>query len=455
MNAGETISSNRPAPVPASRSFARSVYFFGALGELMFGYDIGVIGVALLFITREMHLTPFTQGLVVSSLLAGAAVGVGFAGVLSDRYGRRPLLLAMAAVFAAGGLAGALAPSISWLIVARAVMGVGVGASAVVVMVYLAEIAPTEHRGRIAALGQFMLVCGILLAYGVDYLLEPWGAWRWMIGLSVPPSVLLFAGLLVMPESPRWLVQAGRAGEARAVLQRLGQGDRAEAEIAAIEAAKTSGVSVGRVFSDRGLRRALIACIGLAILVQFLGVNTIIYYAPPVLIQVGFAQKGAVAANLGIGAINVIVTVLALRLIDRLGRRRLLLAGSVAMTLAMLLLGSAGSSDHADRWLMLAGMLVFLAAFALSWGACVRVVISELLPQSVRGTVMGGVLVLNWVANFSVGMLFPLMLLHLGTGLTFLVFAAMGITSFGFVLRFVPETKGRTLEEIQASFLQG
>ncbi len=425
----------------------------------MFGYDVGVIGVALLFISPEMNLTPFSQGLVVSALLAGATVGVGISGVLSDRYGRRPLLLAMAALFTIGGIGGGLAPSTSWLIIARGVMGMGVGASAVVVMVYLAELAPSEHRGRIAALGQFMLVCGILLAYIVGYLLEPWAAWRWMIGISALPSLILFLGLLAMPESPRWLIQAGRAAEARAVLQRIGQGAHADQEIAAIQEAIRSNAPSnggrGRVFSFPGLRRALVACCGLAVLVQLLGVNTIIYYAPKVLIDVGFAQKGAVIANLCIGVTNVGMTILALSLLDRIGRRRLLLIGSVLMTIAMLLLGGAGSMRQTNGWLMLGGMLGFLAAFALSWGACVRVVISELLPQHVRGAIMGYVLVLNWAANFCIGLLFPLMVARLGTGLTFLGFAGMGAISLAFVFRFVPETKGLTLEEIQTALQQG
>ncbi|MBP7143389.1 MAG: sugar porter family MFS transporter [Opitutaceae bacterium] len=444
---------------PSSKRFTRSVYFFGALGELMFGYDVGVIGVALLFISPEMNLTPFSQGLVVSALLAGAAVGVGCSGVLSDRFGRRPLLLAMSALFVVGGIGGGLAPSTLWLIAARGVMGLGVGASAVVVMVYLAELAPTEHRGRIAALGQFMLVCGILLSYIVAYLLQPWEAWRWMIGISAVPSLILFIGLLAMPESPRWLVQAGRPAEARTVLQRIGQGSRADTEIAAMQqsimATQAAAMGMGRILSSPGLRRALVACCGLAVLVQLLGVNTIIYYAPTVLIKVGFAQKGAVVANLGIGATNVAMTVLALSLLDRVGRRRLLLIGSVLMTLAMVFLGGAGSAQAASGWLMLAGMLTFLGAFAMSWGACVRVVISELLPQQVRGAIMGYVLVLNWAANFSVGLLFPLLVARLGAGPTFFAFAAMGALSLVFVFRFVPETKGQTLEEIQASLQRG
>ena len=445
-----------------TRRFTRVVYFFGALGELMFGYDVGVIGVALLFISRELHLTPFAQGVVVSALLAGAAVGVGAAGVLADRFGRRPMLIATALVFSIGGLVGALAPSVAVLVAARVIMGAGVGASAVVVMIYLVELAPTSDRGRISALGQLMVVSGILLAYVVDYLLAPWGAWRWMIGFSVVPSIVLLIGLWFLPESPRWLVQVGRIGQARAILTRIGRSATADAEIAAMKESTTLETGqptelAGRLklFSDPGARRGLVAALGLAVFVQLLGVNTIIYYAPTILMQVGFGQNGAIIANLGIGVINVAVTALALSTIDRFGRRRLLLAGTVVMTLAMLALGAIGAFPLAGgaiaAWITLAAMLVFLASFAMSWGLCTRVVISELLPQRVRGTAMGLVLVLNWTANFCVGLLFPVMLAHLGQALTFLTFAAVGAVALGFVTWRVPETKGRTLEEIQSA----
>lgn len=406
----------------------RAAYFFGALGELMFGYDTGVIGAALLFITPEFHLTAFTQGLTVSSLLAGATVGVGCAGFLADRHGRRPVILAMAGVFIAGGLAGALAPTLGWLITARLVMGLGVGASAVVVMVYLTEIAPTAQRGRIAALGQLMVVLGIFSAGVAGYLLAPAAAWRWMIGLSVPPSLLLFVGMWFMPESPRWLT------------------DRAATEPAPRSPWRTRFSAA----LDSRIRPGLIGAAGLAIFVQLLGLNAIIYYAPTVLIRVGFGQSSALAANLGIGAVNVLLTLYALTAIDRVGRRRLLLGGSAVMTVAMALLALAiANPSRGGAWVTVGAMLLFQGAFSLSWGVCVRVVISELLPQRVRGTAMGLVLVLNWLANFGVGLAFPSLLTGFGQRGTFLGFAALGALSYGFVRRWVPETKARSFEEIQ------
>jgi sugar porter (SP) family MFS transporter len=449
---------NRSQSPTDGKRFITMVYFFGALGELMFGFDTGVIGVALLFIKKEMKLSAVLQGWVVSSLLLGAAVGVGCAGILSDRFGRRPVLRMMAAIFALGALGAAFSSNVGWLIFFRCIMGLGVGASAVVVMVYLAEIAPTEHRGRIASLGQLMVVCGILLSYLLDYALSPDAAWRWMIGLGFVPSAILFLGLFYLPESPRWLVKQNRTSEAAAVLRRMGR-SRPESEIREIEAIEAQQVkrSLGAALQELtgpGLRLALIAALGLAILTQFMGINSIIYYAPTTLVTVGFGQTASIIANVGIGALNVIVTVIALSLVDRAGRRRLLLLGCIGMVLAMVILGitmlALPHGNGAVAAVTLLCLLLFVISFGMSWGVCVRVVISELLPLNVRGSAMGLVLVFNWLANFLVSLIFPIALASVGIAAVFLTFAVLGIMSFFFVLGLVPETKGRSLEKIEA-----
>jgi sugar porter (SP) family MFS transporter len=446
------------ASLTAGRRFTFLVYFFGALGEFMFGFDTGVIGVALLFIKKDMHLSPFLQGWVVSSLLLGAAIGVGYAGVLSDRYGRRPVLKVMAIVFILGAIGAALSPDVGWLIFSRFVMGLGVGASAVVVMVYLAEMAPTEMRGKIASLGQMMVVCGIMAAYLVDYGLSPLSAWRWMVGLGAIPSLILFIGLFFLPESPRWLVKQGRIQEAVAVFRRMGraQPETELREIEAIEAQqlKRSFWEVLRELTGPGLRVALIATLGLSMLSQFMGINSIIFYAPTTLVSVGFGQTASIIANFGIGALNVLVTIIALSIIDRVGRKRLLLVGCVGMVVTMAILGITtltlphGSSVVATMTLVC--LSLFVVSFGISWGVCMRVVVSELLPLNVRGTAMGLVLVFNWLANFLVGLVFPVALAATGISIVFFVFAGIGILAFFFVLGLVPETKGRSLEQIEA-----
>lgn len=454
---------NQPqSPSDTGRRFIIMVYFFGALGELMFGFDSGVIGVALLFIKKEWSLSPALQGWVVSSLLLAAAVGVGCAGMLSDRFGRRPVLKVMAAIFALGALGCAFSPDVSWLIFFRCVMGLGVGASAVVVMVYLAELAPTEHRGKITALGQLMVVSGILISYIVDYVLSPSSAWRWMIGLGFVPSAILLLGLFFLPESPRWLVKKGRNTEAATVLRRMGRA-QPEVELQEIETMEAQQVkrSLGaalRELTGPGLRLVLIATLGVAILTQFMGINSIIYYAPTMLVAVGFGQTASIIANIGIGAINVVVTVISLSIIDRVGRKRLLLLGCVGMVVVMIILGITtlifphGSSIVAVVTLLC--LLLFVVSFGMSWGVCVRIVISELLPLSIRGSAMGLVMVFNWLANFLVGLIFPILLASAGIGIAFLTFAGIGIIAFFFVLGLVPETKGRSLETIEADLRQ-
>ncbi|MBO0777541.1 MAG: sugar porter family MFS transporter [Ktedonobacteraceae bacterium] len=453
---------NQPQSPTDGRRFTTMVYFFGALGELMFGFDTGVIGVALLFIKKEMKLDSVLQGWVVSSLLLGAAIGVGCAGILSDRFGRRPVLQMMAAIFALGALGAALSPNVIWLIFFRCVMGLGVGASAVVVTVYLAEIAPTEHRGRIASLGQLMVVCGILLSYILDYALSPIEAWRWMIGLGLVPSMILLLGLFYLPESPRWLVKRNRIAEAEAILRRMGRA-QPESEAREIEAIEAQQVKRGlgaalRELAGPGLRLALIATLGLAVLTQLMGINSIIYYAPTTLVTVGFGQTASIIANVGIGALNVIVTMIALYTVDRLGRRRLLLLGCIGMVLAMVILGittlALPRGNGVVAVVTLLCLLFFVVSFGMSWGVCVRVVISELLPLSVRGSAMGLVLVLNWLANFLVSLMFPIALASVGIAIIFLTFAVIGIITFCFVFGLVPETKGRSLEKIEADLRQ-
>ncbi|WP_114856204.1 sugar porter family MFS transporter [Brachybacterium sp. YJGR34] len=432
--------------------------FFGALAELLFGYDLGIAGIALLSISEQWEMSPAVSGFVVSSLLLGATIGVAVAGRLADRFGRRPILMLISAFFIVGGILAAVAPDVSLLILGRFIMGLGVGGSASVVTIYLVEIAPTRHRGKIGSLGQVMVVLGILLAYIVGYALQPSDAWRWMIGLSVVPGAILAVGLVSMPESPRWFVSHGRPGDARRSLERLSHPD-VDGELAELEAAHHRSpdrqVSLGevlrRMFSP-GLRRNSIAACILAALVQFTGANSIIYYAPAALIDAGFSEGAAVTANVSVGVVNVLFTLLGLFLVDRLPRRALLTVGMCGMTTAMIYLAAVSQlgpeQSAVTGFLTLGGMLLFLASFAMSWGILVRVVVSELFPSAIRGTATGLALLLNWVANFVVGQTFP-SLLAVSATLSFGLFAVIGVCALVFIRRVLPETgAGSTLEEV-------
>src|ERR671929_412679 len=277
------------------------VYFFGALGGLLFGYDTGVISGAILFISKDLNTTPFLEGLIVASLLLGAAVGAGSAGPLSDRLGRRNLILIAAVTFAIGAIGAALSPSVAVLILFRIVLGLAVGAAALTVPLYLSEIAPTEIRGAISSLNQLMITVGILSAYIVNAILASSGAWRWMLGLAVIPSIVLLIGMYRMPETPRWLVSQDREDEAREVLRRDRDERAVEKEIQDIKEVEREEEGGLRELTAAWVRPALVVAIGLAVFQQIVGINTIIYYAPTTLTNVGFAKTSAIYANLIIG----------------------------------------------------------------------------------------------------------------------------------------------------------
>ncbi|HEY0572244.1 MAG TPA: sugar porter family MFS transporter, partial [Enterovirga sp.] len=323
------------------RVSGRRIYFFGALGGLLFGYDTGVISGALLFIPDDFKLTPFLQGAIVGGLLLGAMVGAAFAGRLSDRLGRRTLIIAAGVIFTAGALLAALAPSVGVLIAARFVLGLAVGSAALVVPLYLSEIAPTEMRGAITALNQLAIVVGILAAFVVNAILASSGDWRLMLGLAAVPSVLLLAGMIFMPETPRHLVHTGEEEEARDVLEQMPGDEHPDERIQEIQEVeqKESGTGLRAVFGEKWLRPALIVAIGLAVFQQLIGINTIIYYAPTTLTDVGFAKDSAIYANLIIGVVNLLMTFIAFRIIDRVGRKPMLLGGLVGMVTSLLVLG--------------------------------------------------------------------------------------------------------------------
>ena len=444
----------------ALRPTGRTIYVFGALGGLLFGYDTGVISGALLFIPKDFKLSPFLQGAIVAGLLLGAMIGAAAAGRLSDRLGRRRLIIAAAVVFTGGSLLAALAPSVGVLVAARVIIGLAVGSAALVVPLYLSEIAPTESRGAIASLNQLMIVGGILTAFIVNAILASSGNWRLMLGLAAVPSVILLVGMLLMPETPRYLVLTGEEKTARGVLEDLPGDERPQERIEEIREVEHEEEDVGglrALWQARWVRPALLVATGLAVLQQLVGINTIIYYAPTTLTNVGFAKTSAIYANLIIGVINVGMTLIAIRIIDRVGRKPLLFAGVAGMVASLLVLGISLSvmatphhpSDPAAI-VTLVCLATFIAFFAATWGPVVWVMIPEVLPLSVRGTAMGVAVLGNWAANFVVSQSFPPLLKALGPGPVFLGYAALGILAGVFVMTTVTETKGRSLEEIEA-----
>jgi sugar porter (SP) family MFS transporter len=429
-------------------------YLIGALGGLLFGYDTGIIAGAILFLRKDFALDPMAQGLVVSSLVLGALAGAATTGYLSDRFGRRRLLLLAGAVYAAGAIGAALAPSATVLIGFRLLLGLAVGVSSVLVPLYLAEMAPTSVRGALTSLNQLMIALGIFVSYLVTFALSSSGDWRLMLGLAAVPAAFMLIGLWFQDESPRWLIAHGRTEEARAVLARTQDPAEAERELAEIERVRERGSRLGilELLRNRGLRRGMLLAAMLAVFQQLVGINTIVYYAPTILSAAGFGDSAALLNSVGLASLSIIATLIAASIVDRVGRRPLMLGGLVGMLVSMAALGAvfSGGGLHAGSGEALAVtcLAAFKIAFSLSWGPLVWVMLPELLPLQVRGTVMGGAVFLNWAANFLVSLFFPIVLAA-GAGVAFELFAGLGVFALVLTARWLPETTGRSLEAIE------
>jgi sugar porter (SP) family MFS transporter len=443
------------------RKGTAGIWFFGALGGILWGFDTGVISGALLYIPDDIPLSPLQQGLVVSGLLVGAMLGAGLSGRLADSLGRRRLIFAGGVVFVIGTLGAALGVNAGMLVGFRFIMGIGVGIISVVVPMYLSELAPKEIRGRLTSLMQLLVTIGIFLAYVVDFIFSASHGWRWMIGIGVVPAVLLAIGIYTQPESPRWLVshKSGGEADARTVLTRLrGSESAAEAELAEIqesveaESRQTGKLRLRSLIGPR-LRPIFIVGMLLVFFQNFVGINTIIYYAPTLLTNVGFGASGAILANVGIGAVNMLFTLPGMYLIDRAGRRPLLLYGAVGMCVAMILLTVTNLVGLAQGALLLSltlvGIVVYIASFSISWGPVQWVLLPELFPLRARATAVSVCVTFNWLFNMAVALAFPSLLDIFGAGWNFLFFAVMTFLAFVFVKRLLPETKGRSLEAIE------
>ena len=447
-----------PAAVEAPETgFVFAAAAFAALGGLLFGYDTGVISGALIFIRTQFGLSTFQQELVVSVVLVGAAVGALSGGRLADILGRRFMLLVTASIFVVGALVCAAAPSLIVLVIGRLIVGLGIGFATSTVPIYISEVSPPQARGWQVSLFQLAITIGILAAYLVDYVFSGSMGWRWMLGLAVVPGAILGLGMIRMPESPRWLAEHDQAGLACEVLRRIRGGKNIDSEWREIQQTLAETEERGR-FSDLfgpSMRAALVIGIGLAIFQQVTGINTVIYYAPLIVQSAGISTaSGAILATAGIGLVNVLMTIVAMWLIDHVGRRPLLLVGIAGMILSLGVLGFVFRmpTGEALAWLAVITLMVYVASFAISLGPIFWLLIAEIYPLRVRGIAEGTAAGVNWAFNFLVSITFLTLVELLGPSLTFWVYALLAIASWLFSYYLVPETKGRTLEEIERSF---
>ncbi len=437
------------------RTFVYIAATFAALGGLLFGYDTGVISGAELFLKNDFTLSTFALEVIVSGVLAGAAVGALLGGRLADLFGRRKLLIVTAIIFGAGGIVCAAATSPAILVIGRIIVGLGIGLASGTVPVYISEVSPADARGWQVSLFQLAITVGILLAYIVDYAFASIQGWRWMFGLAVVPAAIFGTGMLFLPESPRWLARRGHHEKARAMLSRIRGTSDVSAELQEIERSLAHADERGRL-SDLfapSVRPALVVGIGLAIFQQVTGINTVIYYAPLIIQSAGISsESGAILATAGIGVVNVLMTIVAMWLIDRVGRRPLLLVGTAGMVATLGLLGLAfrmSGKSGALVWLAVISMMVYVASFAISLGPIFWLLISEIYPLKIRSSSEGLAAAFNWGSNLLVSLTFLTLLETIGSARTFWLYGLFAIAAWIFSYFRVPETKGRTLEEIE------
>ena len=430
-----------------------------ALGGMLFGYDIGVISGAILFIKKDFSLSAGMEEVVVSSVLLGSLAGAVAGGVLADRLGRRILLIITAVVFGLGAIGAALSPNTVWLITARVVAGTAIGVASFVAPLYISEIAPVDIRGRLVSINQVALTSGIVISYLIDYAFAGSQAWRWMFAMAAIPASAFGIGLMFIPDSPRWLAGRGQVDKARAVLKRIREPEQVDAEISEIQHSVAQQKGNWSELLSPLLRPAMIVGVGLAIAQQITGINTVIYYAPTIFKFAGFSSSSvAILASVGVGIINVVFTVVAMQLIDRVGRRPLLLVSLAGMALSLIVLGLAFSLPQLSGsrgWIAVASLMAYVGSFAVGLGPVFWLILSEIYPLRIRGRAMSVGTVANWGANLIVALSFLTLTQVMGKAATFWLYGAVSIGAWLFAFFLVPETRGRSLEEIEAYMRAG
>jgi major inositol transporter-like SP family MFS transporter len=435
------------------------------LGGLLFGYDTGVISGALLYMKDDLNLTTFSEAVVVSSLLfPGAAFGALLGGKLADKLGRKGSLLVCAGLFLVGALICSTAPNVVVMTIGRIILGFGVGAAAATCPLYLAEMAPAHRRGRMVTINELMIVTGQFLAFAMnailDALIKDPHVWRWMLGVAIIPAVALFVGMFFLPDSPRWYAVRGRLGETKRVLE-LSR-DPAEAaeeyniiaEHAKRDVNEDKGAAMRDLRAFPWMRRTLWIGCGLATVQQATGINTVNYYAPTILESTGLGASASLILTITVGVVAIIGTILGIVLLGYYNRRPLLLTGftGVAAGHAVLALSFLLPESGFRSYLILAAMLIVVFFVQTFIGTLVWLLLSEIFPMTIRGFAMGIAVFVLWTVNAAISFAFPPLVAALGATLTFGLFALVNVGSIMFVKKFAPETRGRTLEELEDDF---
>ncbi len=427
-----------------------------AVGGFLFGFDTAIIAGAIGFIKEHFALNATQEGFAVSCVLVGCMVGATTAGALSDRIGRKKVMFTAAVLFVITAILAAIPRTLMQFVGARFLMGIAVGIESVLSPLYIAEIAPARIRGRLVTLNHVALVIGLICAYTIGWALAGLGPalnWRWMFASGAVPAAVFLVALIRIPESPRWLAKKGRLDEARAILARIGGRDHAQVELAEIRA--TLAREGGSIFQllRPGLRIALFIGVGLAFFQQITGINSITYYAPEVFKEAGFPIEEALAVSILVGVVNLVINLLLACIFDKVGRKPLILIGTSGTGLCLLLTGLSFHTHAFSPGWTAAFILGYVACFAIGLGPAVWLVLSEIYPTRIRGRAMSIATFNVWAWCFVISLTFPILLDRIGPAKTFWLYGAMCILTFVFVCRFVPETKGRTLEEIEKMWM--
>ncbi|NWG14692.1 MAG: sugar porter family MFS transporter [Acidobacteria bacterium] len=450
------------SPAPRSHSnlgYILLISLVAAFGGFLFGYDTAVVSGAIGFLTRYFDLSAELTGWAASSLLVGCMAGAMVAGPLGDRIGRKRSLILCAVLFAGSSIASALPQTLGVFAWSRFAGGIAIGAASMLSPLYIAEVSPERIRGTLVSLYQLAIVVGILVVFFVNLQIQRLGdgawntevGWRWMFASLALPSVLFGLFLWAVPESPRWLMKMGLRDEARSVLERISGQAGAAREVRQIEEALRREEGRWSELFTSGYRRALIVGTVMAMFSQFSGINAIMYFAPEIFRSAGSARDAAFVQTVTVGVVNLAFTFVAIWLVDRAGRRPLLIAGTGAQVVSLFSVGLM--LDRADHGLLLLlSILAFVAAFACSTGPITWIVISEIFPTKLRGRAMSVAVVVLWFCDFLVTQTFPMLRESIGPANTFWVYAFCSVMSTIFIVAMVPETRGRTLEEIEAGW---
>lgn len=432
------------------------VCLVGAAGGFLFGFDTSVISGVIEYIAspKVYNLDDVAKGWTVSCIIIGCMIGCIFAGPLSSRFGRRKTLILTALIFLASSLGCALAHQYSTFITYRIIAGVAVGAASMLAPIYIAELSPPQHRGKLVSLNLFAIFLGQSLAFYSNFFLRNVGGddnWRWMIGVMAVPAFLFFIFLLFVPESPRWLVEKNRIPSAMSILTRINGAAEANRELNEIQ--QTLRASIGKLSElfQKGMFKILIIGILLAVFQQITGINVVMYYAPAIFKSAGFGNDSALLQTALMGMVNLTFAVISMFFVDKMGRKPLMVIGSIGMSIAMTLLALVFITGHAQGYFVLICIMGYLAAFGFSLGPVVFVLISEIFPNRLRSYAVAIATFCLWGANFIVTLTFPTLLNSL-KGYSFVIYGSMCVLCLLFVLKYVEETKGKTLEEIEMDF---